>query len=40
MIMITPTTVTKISRTPSFGSIGEAWVRMCSMPAAHSSGYC
>ena len=38
MIMISPITVTKISFTPSSGSIGEAWVRMCSMPAATACG--
>ena len=31
MIMMMPTTVTKISCTPSLGSIGEDWVRMCSI---------
>ena len=36
MIMIIPITVTKISFTPSLGSMGEAWVRMCSMPAPQS----
>ena len=40
MIRISPMIVTKMSRVPSLGSIGEAWVRMCSMPAAHSSAYC
>ena len=34
IIMITPITVTKISFTPLSGSIGDAWVRMCSIPAA------
>jgi hypothetical protein len=38
MIMIMPITVTKISFTPLSGSIGEAWVRMCSIPAAQSEG--
>jgi hypothetical protein len=37
MIRISPMIVTKIRRVPSLGSIGDAWVRMCSMPAAHRS---
>ena len=40
MIRISPMIVTKMSVVPSLGSIGEAWVRMCSMPEAHCSAYC
>ena len=33
---ITPITVTKIIVMPSLGSIGAAWVCMCSMPCRHN----
>ena len=38
-IMITPIALTRITVMPSSGSIGAAWVCMCSMPCCQSRTY-